>query len=115
MIKINESISVQSRDNSPVSSGLYLFYKDITITKNSVNDSWFVNILVLAFESVTYAVRVKYNIENAISLSEDKIKLNYHFDMTNAELENNSILSLIDIKIKAELDKKITPTNVVII
>ena len=115
MIRINESISVKERDNTPVNSGLYLFYGNIAIAKDNVNDMWFIDVSVLAFENIGYAVKMKYSRGYAISLSEDKIKSRYHFKVTDQELKGNNILKLIDDKIKIELDKIFSPSNVVIV
>lgn len=114
MIQINESIPVKSRDDTPVNSGLYLFYGKLILEKDSVNDLWFVNITIFAFESINYAVKVKYSRGGTLNLFEDKIKSTYSFKFTDQEIKNNSLLSLVDSKIALELNKEFTPSNVVI-
>ena len=115
MIKINEPVPVKSRDVTPVNSGLYLTYQNIILSKDNENNTWFLEIRLVMFESVGYAQKVKFNKESSVSISEDKIKTYYGFKLTNQEVKNNSILDMTDSKIKAELDKIFNPAKVIIV
>lgn len=115
MIRINESIPVKSRDNTPVSSGLYLHYKSITLSKDVANDAWFLDVKIIPFESLAYAEKVAFNQVNSIDVDEDKVKTTYHYELTNSEVKNNSALKLADDNIKAELEENFLPSKIIII